>query len=165
MQLVWEFLKTIWISYKFSSWHHRIITHDTRLVLHWTPSSTKCFTFHWLLPQRTPQLPFVAFKNNYSLLIDCDWVVDVEQLQMSVTRRGHWSPPQLPLVTFENLCWNWKHVVSKLGSVTGFLWPFSRCPRTKCVKFGCGYLGVLYICILEVEESWLWTKTGDQVWL
>jgi hypothetical protein len=71
MQLVWEFLETIWITYKFSSWHHRITTHDTRLVLHWTPSSTKCFTFHWL-PQRTPQLPFVAF---------------------------------------ENLCWNWKHVV------------------------------------------------------
>jgi hypothetical protein len=27
--------------------------------------------------------------------------------------------PQLPLVTFENLCWNYKHVVSNLGLKIG----------------------------------------------
>jgi hypothetical protein len=72
MQLVWELLETIWITYK-------CFKYDTRLVFIWTPSSTTCFNSHWL-PQRTPQLP---------------------------------------LVTFEYLCRNCKHVVSNLGLIIG----------------------------------------------
>jgi hypothetical protein len=75
-------------------------TVDTRLVLNWTPSSTKCSTSHWL-----PQ-----------------------------------SAPQLPLVTFETLCWNWKHVLSNLGSLTGCYSRFFSCQRRVAVRFGCAYL-------------------------
>jgi hypothetical protein len=34
---------------------------DTRLVLHWTPSSTTCSSSHWL-PQSAPQLPLVTLE-------------------------------------------------------------------------------------------------------
>jgi hypothetical protein len=67
----------------------------TRLVLNWTPSSTKCSTSHWL-----PQ-----------------------------------SAPQLPLVTFETLCWNWKHVLSNLGSLIGCYSRFFSCQRRVAVRF------------------------------
>jgi hypothetical protein len=87
-------------------------TLDTRLVLNWTPSSTICFTSHWL-----PQ-----------------------------------SAPQLPLVTFETFCWNRKHVLSNLGSLTGVYSHFSSCQRRVALTFGCAYLTSSYIL------SSLWTK-------
>jgi hypothetical protein len=73
---------------------------DTRLVLNWTPSSTKCSTSHWL-----PQSAL-----NYHL------------------------------VTFETLCWNWKHVLSNLGSLTGCYSRFLSCQTRVAVSFGCAYL-------------------------
>jgi hypothetical protein len=80
---------------------------DTRLVLHWTPSSTTCSTSHWL-----PQ-----------------------------------SVPQLPLVTFETLCWNRKHVLSNLGSLTSVYNHFYRCLKKVVVIFGCGYLTAWFVCL------------------
>jgi hypothetical protein len=73
---------------------------DTRLVLNWTPSSTTCFTSHWL-----PK-----------------------------------SAPQLPLVTFETLCWNREHVLSNLDSLTSVYSRFSSCQRRVAVTFGYAYL-------------------------
>jgi hypothetical protein len=73
---------------------------DTRLVLNWTSSSTKCSTSHWL-----PQ-----------------------------------SAPQLPLVVFETLCWNWKLVMSNLGSLTSCYSHFFSYQRRVAIRFGCAYL-------------------------
>jgi hypothetical protein len=56
---------------------------------------------------------------------------------------SHWLPQsalQLPLVTFETLCWNRKHVLSNLGSLTGVYSCFSSCQRRVAVTFGCAYL-------------------------
>jgi hypothetical protein len=56
---------------------------------------------------------------------------------------SHWWPqsaPQLPLVTFETLCWNRKHVLSNLGSLTGVHSHFYRCPKKVAVTFGCTHL-------------------------
>jgi hypothetical protein len=75
-------------------------TNDTRLVLNWTPSSTKYSTSHWLAQ----------------------------------------SAPELPLVTFETLCWNWKHVMFNLGSLTGCYSCFFSCQRRVAISFGCAYL-------------------------
>jgi hypothetical protein len=44
------------------------------------------------------------------------------------------------LVTFETLCWNRKHVLSNLGSLTGVYSCFSSCPKKFAVTFGCSYL-------------------------
>jgi hypothetical protein len=44
------------------------------------------------------------------------------------------------LVTFETLFWNRKHVMSNLGSLTGFYSHFYRCPKKVVVTFGCRYL-------------------------
>jgi hypothetical protein len=43
-------------------------------------------------------------------------------------------------VTFETLCWNIKHVLSNLGSLTGVYSRFSSCQRRVVVTFGCAYL-------------------------
>ena len=54
---------------------------------------------------------------------------------------SHWLPqsaPQLPLVTFETLIWNRKHVMSNLGSLTGVY--SHRCLKKVAVTFGCDYL-------------------------
>jgi hypothetical protein len=47
---------------------------DPRLVLNWTPSSTKCFTSHWL-SQRTLQLTLVTIEN-----LCWNWKHDVSNL-------------------------------------------------------------------------------------
>ena len=56
---------------------------------------------------------------------------------------SHWlsqSVPQLPLVTFETLCWNRKHVLFNLGSLPGGYGCFSSCLKKVAVTFGCSYL-------------------------
>jgi hypothetical protein len=55
----------------------------------------------------------------------------------------HWLPqsaPQLLLVTFETLCWNWKHVLSNLGSLIGCYSCFFSCQRRVAISLGCAYL-------------------------
>jgi hypothetical protein len=64
---------------------------------------------------------------------------------------SHWLPqsaPQLPLVTFETLCWNRKHVLSNLGSLSGVHSHFYRCPKKVAVTFGCTHL---------TRDVWLWS--------
>jgi hypothetical protein len=47
------------------------------------------------------------------------------------------------LVTFETLCWNRKHVLYNLGSLTGVHSHFYRCPKKVAVTFGCTQLSVV----------------------
>jgi hypothetical protein len=74
---------------------------------------------------------------------------------------SHWLPqsaPQLPLVTSETLCWNRKHVLSNLGSLTGVYSRFSSYQRRVAVTFGCAYLSRMLVS----EESMV--RWGDQTY-
>jgi hypothetical protein len=44
------------------------------------------------------------------------------------------------MLLFMFLCWNWKHVLSNLGSLIGFYSRFFNCQRRVAVSFGCDYL-------------------------